>query len=686
MELQRFPRPSSLILLQYLLIFFATASAHHDPKDHPFIFHGFHDASSALSLNGTAFVHPNGLLQLTNTSYRQIGRAFYQHPIPFARNTRTGSLASSSFSTCFVFAIAREYSEFSGHGLAFTISTSTGLPGTLPNQFLGLFNASTYNQSSTNLFAVELDTIQDTDMQDVDNNHVGIDVKSPISIQSAPAAYYDGTRGENRSLNLLSGDPMKVWIEYDGMRNQLNVTISPLKEPKPKLPLLSSSIDLSSVLIDSMYVGFSSSTGTIASSHYILGWSFKLNGPAEEINVSLLPRLPPARGATKRIRWLLPLALSLAAAALISLAVISGAVHLVRRKKYEELIEDWEQDYGPQRFSYKDLSIATKGFKELLGAGGFGKVYHGILPKSNLQVAVKRVSHDSKQGMKEFIAEIASIGLLRHRNLVQLLGYCRRRGELLLVYDFMPNGSLDKLLYADERKPILDWNRRFRILQGVASALQYLHEEWNQVVVHRDVKASNVLLDADLNGRLGDFGLARLYDHGGNPHTTHVVGTFGYIAPEMARTGKATTCADVFAFGAFMLEVACGRRPILSKGSSSSSSSEEKMLLVEYVWEWWRRGRISGAADPKLGSDYVAEEMELVLKLGLLCSQPVPAARPSMRQVVQFMEGNAVLLQPNLPVEGYDHQQLYVSYASSWEPAGPLNSSSVSEAVLSGGR
>ena len=163
--------------------------------------------------------------------------------------------------------------------------------------------------------------------------------------------------------------------------------------------------------------------------------------------------------------------------------------------------------------------------------------------------------------MKEFVAEIISMGRLRHRNLVQLLGYCRRKGELLLVYDYMPNGSLDKFLYGKENTN-LNWLQRFRILKGVASGLLYLHEEWEHVVLHRDVKSSNVLLDAELNGRLGDFGLARLYDHGTNPQTTHVVGTIGYLAPELTRTGRATTYTDVFGFGAFMLEVACGRRPI----------------------------------------------------------------------------------------------------------------------------
>jgi serine/threonine protein kinase len=171
----------------------------------------------------------------------------------------------------------------------------------------------------------------------------------------------------------------------------------------------------------------------------------------------------------------------------------------------------------------------------------------------------------------------------------------------------------------------------------VASGLFYLHEEWEQVVVHRDVKASNVLLDGELNARLGDFGLARFYDRGSDPQTTHVVGTIGYIAPELTRSSKATTSIDVFAFGAFLLEVACGRRPIEPRWQT------EDVILVDWVFSQWNRGEILGARDPNLGTDYVAEEVKLVLKLGLLCSNSELAARPSTRQVVQFLEGDVPL-------------------------------------------
>jgi serine/threonine protein kinase len=310
--------------------------------------------------------------------------------------------------------------------------------------------------------------------------------------------------------------------------------------------------------------------------------------------------------------------------------------------------------YGPHRFSYNNLHKATKGFKDtdVIGEGGFGKVYMGILPSSNLPIAIKRISHDSRQGIKEFVAEIVSMGRLRHRNLVQLLGYCRRRGELLLVYDYMSNGSLDKFLYSN-KKPGLNWVQRFKIIRGVASSLLYLHEEWEQVVLHRDVKASNVLLDAGLNGKLGDFGLAKLYDHGTNPQTTRVVGTVGYLAPELTITGRATTFTDVFAFGAFLLEVACGRKPI------EGLRLPEQVILVEWVAECWRKGDILDASDPRLEGNYVMEEMELVLKLGLFCSHANPAARPNMKQAVQFLDGDADLVGELL------HESAFRSFKSS---------------------
>ncbi|KAJ6984473.1 L-type lectin-domain containing receptor kinase SIT2-like [Populus alba] len=667
--------------LHFLLGLFVSLklSAFAQEENH-FIYHGFTGANLLLGEN--AKIHPNGLLELTNTSKHQIGRAFF--PFTFQFNTSLfNNSRSLSFSTQFAFAMVPELPTLGGQGMAFTISPSVDFTGAMAAQYFGILNSTSNGLPSNHLLAVELDAFQSLDLKDINDNHVGIDVNSLISIESAPVTYFSDEEKENKSLTLISGHVMHGWIDYDEAEKLLNVTVAPVTRTKPTLPLLSTPLDLSSVMLDSMYVGFSSSTGAVASSHYILGWSFNRGGQAQSLDVSKLPTLPTRRKSTKKphLRIMVP-----AITAIILLVAISGDVCIIRRKKYEELREDWEQEYGPQRFSYKDLYKATKGFtdSELLGCGGFGKVYRGVLPSSSMQVAIKKVSHDSRQGTKEFVAEIVSMGRLRHRNLVQLFGYCRRKGELLLVYDYMPNGSLDKLLFRNDT-PSLNWARRYQIIRGVASALLYLHEEWEQVVLHRDVKASNVLLDADLNGRLGDFGLAKFHDHGSTPQTTKVVGTVGYLAPEITRTGKSTTCSDVFSFGTFMLEVTCGRKPV------ESERPPEEVVLVDWVLECWNRGAILGTVDPRFEGNHVEEEMELVLKLGLLCTHRTPAARPSMRQAVQYLDGNATL--PDLPLHGAGIGLVPVSNEASREhvltipiSSGEISSNSLSdsESILSG--
>ncbi|KAK8651180.1 hypothetical protein V6N13_140792 [Hibiscus sabdariffa] len=612
------------------LFFLLAPSSTSQPTE--LFFPGFSPTKSHnLTLTGAANIGKNGILCLTNDTGPLLGHAFYSSPLRLKSSTQGKAF---SFSTSFAFAIVPEYpgAGLGGHGLAFVITTSKDLKA-LPRQYLGIQNATENGDSPYNheLVAVEFDTVQDLEFLDIDDNHVGIDINSLNSNASVTASYYtEGSTKQN--LTLMSGKAIQAWVDYDSVGNILNVTIAP-NSTRPRLPILSFHVDLSPFFHEFMYVGFSASTGLLASSHYILGWSFKINGGAQGLDLSSLPSLPvpPKKHTALIVDAAVP-------SAILVILAVSIAIYFTIKIMKDDVIEDWELEVGPKRYSYQELKQATKGFRanNLLGHGSFGRVYRGKLRGSKTQVAVKRVSHESKQGLREFLSEISSIGRLRHRNLVQLLGWCRRRGDLLLVYEFMANGSLDKFLF-DEPKTTLNWGHRFRVISGVAYGLLYLHEGYEQVVIHRDVKASNVLLDDELNGKLGDFGLARLYEHGSNLRTTRVVGTLGYLAPEVSRTGKATTSSDVYAFGALLLEVVCGRRPIEPKALPLESG------LVDWVWKKYREGRVFDVVDTRLNGQYVEDEMLMVLKLGLICSHDVPVARPSMRQVVRYLDGEAEL-------------------------------------------
>lgn len=598
-----------------------------------------------ISLDGDAKILENGILQLTSDGAGVLGHAFYSSAVRFRSSPEAPVF---SFSTSFALVVGpSKHPKYSGHGLAFAISRNRTFPRALPNHYLGLFDANILGNVSDHVAAVEFDTVRDLDVRDINNNHVGLDLNSVVSNASAEAAYIDEA-GHKRGINLTSGSPILAWVDYDSATARLNVTLSPTSA-KPKTPILSVVSDLSPIVEEFMYVGFSASTGVLASSHYVLGWSFRTNGEARSLDLnSLSSLLKPKKSHTTMI------AAVSAATAVTVIFTVSVAIYLTARIRGadEDVVEAWEFDIRPQRFRYKELKRATEKFSDarLLGFGGSGKVYKATLPNTKTQVAVKRICPESKRGSLEFLSEIESIGRLRHRNLVQLIGWCRRGGDLLLVYDYMPNGSLDKYLFDDNPGGVLSWEQRFNIIKGVASGLLYLHGEWEQTVIHRDVKAANVLLDSDLNGRLGDFGLAKLYEHGSNPRTTRVVGTLGYLAPELTRSGKPTAFSDVFAFGALLLEVACGRRPIEPK------AIPEELVLVDWVWEKWKSGTIMQAVDPRLMGQYKNEEVVVVLKLGLMCSHARPTQRPTMRQVVRYLEGEVELPLQVAPPDGCCNQ------------------------------
>eukprot|EP01018_Ginkgo_biloba_P000283 Gb_37815 [translate_table: standard] len=598
---------SVLILFSAALL--NAARADYGLRNITFAFNQFNTTSNLILINAASI--ESTYLSLTNSSLRITGRALYSVPVKTENNETL-----FSFSTTFVFALPRSPDVAAGPGLAFIMTPYKSDTSPYASQFLGLFNTSSNGQLYNHLFAVEFDTGQNIEFNETNGNSVGVDLNSLTSVESQPTGYWIGN--QFHELDLRSRQNFQAWIDYNHLQNQLNVTIAVAGSPRTQKPLISTKLNTSMLggVDEEMYVGFSSSTGSFLEYHYILAWSFTTNGMAPPLSVSNLPTFIEK---PKHVSKGFIAGITLASFFLIFL-IILGAFIWWRKMKYREFIDEWEHEFWPHRLSYRELSIATKGFKEehLLGSGGYGKVYKGVLPSNGLEVAVKCIVQDSSEGMKEFIAEITSLGRMQHRNLVQLRGWCRRKKKLFIVYDYMPNGSLDQ---------------RYKILKGVATGLLYLHEQWKQRVVHRDIKSSNVLLDSDLTAALGDFGLARLYDHSEKPETTRVVGTLGYIAPELVQTGKATPSTDVFSFGVLLLEVASGRKPV------DHSKATEEVILVDWVGDLYTKEKLMDAVDPKLKGAYDVEEMAKVLRLGLICSHPEPESMLTIRQVLQILEG-----------------------------------------------
>jgi serine/threonine protein kinase len=257
------------------------------------------------------------------------------------------------------------------------------------------------------------------------------------------------------------------------------------------------------------------------------------------------------------------------------------------------------------------------------------------------------MSKESKQGILEYMTEVKVISQLRHRNLVQLLGWCHRKNDFLLIYEFMSNGSLDSHLYG--KRSILTWTARYNIALGLASALLYLQEEWEQCVLHRDIKSSNIMLDSCFNAKLGDFGLARLVDHEKGSQTTLIAGTRGYIAPEYFTSGKATKESDIYSFGVVLLEIVTGRKAI------EREEKEDQISVVEWVWDLYGVGKFLQAADPKLCGAFDEQQLEHLVIVGLWCVHPDYTFRPSIRQVIQVLkfESPLPILPEKMPVPTY---------------------------------
>ena len=352
-------------------------------------------------------------------------------------------------------------------------------------------------------------------------------------------------------------------VVFIGYKNNVGVNLS-----------VSYIVNLSLYLHEWVTLGFSAITSQYYAIHSISFWNFRSSLEIENNNTN-------PKGPIKRKTFML------AVGYIVGIFILVGGLAMVlfalwkRKWRYNEddhaHDEEFKREIGPRRFSYDELAHATNGFndKEKLGQEAFGGVYKGYLKTLDSIVVVKRVSKRSKQGVKEYVSDAKIICQLRHKNLVQLIGWCheRSRGQLLLIYEFMSNGSLDSHLFREDT--LLVWDVRYKIVQDLASTLLYLHEGWERCVLHRDIKSSNIMLDSNFNTKLGDFGLARLVDHTQESQITDLAGTKGYIDLGCVTIRRVSKESDVYSFEIVAMELAYGRKPV------NHEAPEDQVVLVD---------------------------------------------------------------------------------------------------------
>ncbi|RYQ82305.1 hypothetical protein Ahy_B10g100899 [Arachis hypogaea] len=335
---------------------------------------------------------------------------------------------------------------------------------------------------------------------------------------------------------------------------------------------------------------------------------------------------------------------------LSALVLVLGLVSIcyLRKKRQQSSRGDERNmdDLKLPMFDFDTLMMATNNFSEdnKLGEGGFGSVYKGRLIEGQ-EIAIKRLSENSGQGINEFKNEIRLIAKLQHRNLVRLLGCCIEKNEKMVVYEYMENRGLDSILFDKSKNLLLNWERRYNIIYGIARGLLYLHQDSRFRIIHRDLKISNILLDIEMNPKISDFGMARVFDKDQiQEKTVRVVGTYGYMSPEYIMDGNFSIKSDVYSFGVMVLEIITGKK------NRRFSNDNDEFNFLENVWRRWHEGTILTLVDSSMGNSYTESEVLRCIHVGLLCVQECAEDRPTMSSVILMLSSEAALMpRPNNP-------------------------------------
>ncbi|XP_004504942.1 L-type lectin-domain containing receptor kinase IX.1-like [Cicer arietinum] len=628
----------TLVLCYYAIIHVANSLSF----DYPYFKNGdVNWEGDASPYKGTIQITSNSLDQNNNYS---VGRVTSLEQM-LLWDLSSGKL--SDFTTKFSFVVFSKTSNY-GDGMVFFMA-DPNLPllkNIKEGGGLGLVDGDQLLNSTQHSFvALEFDTFNNPSWDPFGQGpHVGFNFNSMRSIITKPWF-----------TNILQWSVYNCSIHYNSTTFNLSVSFTMYSDDKPVEDYISYKVDLRDFLPEKVIVGFSAATGILYEVHTLRSWSFHSSLLRDETRYQITaPITSPISGKENKIGLKIGLGIGTGLAASLSGLICTLLWKRSKRRKEEfsfdlNMDDEFQKGTGPKRFSYNELMSATNKFSEAykVGQGGFGGVYKGYLKELNSYVAIKRISRESRQGIQEYATEVKVISQLRHRNLVQLLGWCHKKNDFLLVYEFMSNGSLDSHLYGD--KSSLTWTVRYKIAFGLASALLYLQEEWEQCVIHRDIKSSNIMLDSCFNAKLGDFGLARLVDHEKGSQTTLIAGTRGYIAPEYFTSGKATKESDIYSFGVVLLEIASGRKAI------EREEKEGQISVVEWVWELYGLGKLHEACDPKLCGAFDEKQLECLVIVGLWCVHPDYLFRPCIRHVIQVLkfESPLPILPEKMPVPTY---------------------------------